>query len=127
MISMGTGQVNAYALNALQDRGVFFVEPGEAVYGGQVVGEYNKESDIVVNLQKAKKLTNMRAAAADKALKIAPAVKMSLEEYLEFIEQDELVEITPQSIRIRKMILDENERRRAQSKLKKQAGWGTGY
>ncbi len=122
MISMGTGQVNAYALNALQDRGVFFVEPGEAVYAGQVVGEYNKEGDIVVNLQKAKKLTNMRAAAADKALKIAPPVKMSLEEYLEFIEQDELVEITPQSIRIRKMILDENERKRARSQLKKQAG-----
>ncbi|MHB2155112.1 translational GTPase TypA [Calditrichota bacterium GD2] len=122
MISMGTGQVNAYALNALQDRGLFFVEPGEEVYTGQVVGEYNKEGDIVVNLQKAKKLTNMRAAAADKALKIAPAVKMSLEEYLEFIEQDELVEITPQSIRIRKMILDEIERRRVQSKLKKQAG-----
>ncbi|WP_456405860.1 translational GTPase TypA [Caldithrix abyssi] len=122
MISMGTGQVNAYALNALQDRGLFFVEPGEEVYTGQVVGEYNKEGDIVVNLQKAKKLTNMRAAAADKALKIAPAVKMSLEEYLEFIEQDELVEITPESIRIRKMILDEIERRRVQSRLKKQAG-----
>ncbi len=122
MISMGTGTVNAYALNALQDRGFFFVEPGEEVYTGQVVGAYNKEGDIVVNLQKAKKLTNMRAAAADKALKIAPAIKMSLEEYLEFIEQDELVEITPKSIRLRKIILDENERRRAASQLKKQAG-----
>jgi GTP-binding protein len=122
MISMGTGTVNAYALDALQDRGRFFVKPGEEVYAGQVVGEYNKEGDIVVNLQKAKKLTNMRAAAADKALKIAPALELSLEEYLEFIEDDELVEITPKSIRIRKTILDEQKRRRAFSQLKKQAG-----
>ena len=113
MISMGTGTVNAYALDALQDRGRFFVRPGEEVYAGQVVGEYNKEGDIVVNLQKAKKLTNMRAAAADKALKIAPPLELSLEEYLEFIDDDELVEITPKSIRIRKMILDEQKRRRA--------------
>ncbi len=113
MISMGTGTVSAYALDALQDRGRFFVRPGEEVYAGQVVGEYNKEGDIVVNLQKTKKLTNMRAAAADRALKIAPPLELSLEEYLEFIEDDELVEITPKSIRVRKMILDENQRRRA--------------
>jgi len=112
LISMGTGPVNAYALDALQDRGKFFVKPGERVYAGQVVGEFNKEGDIVVNLQKAKKLTNMRAAAADRALKIAPALELSLEEYLEFIDDDELVEITPKSIRIRKTILDELRRRR---------------
>ena len=116
MISMGTGPVNTYALDALQDRGNFFVEPGEQVYEGQVVGDYNKEGDIVVNLQKAKKLTNMRAASADRALKIAPAVKMSLEECLEFIQDDELVEITPKSIRLRKTMLDELERRRSYSK-----------
>jgi len=116
MISMGTGPVNTYALDALQDRGNFFVEPGEQVYEGQVVGDYNKEGDIVVNLQKAKKLTNMRAASADRALKIAPAVKMSLEECLEFIQDDELVEITPKSIRLRKTLLDELERRRSYSK-----------
>lgn len=115
MISMGTGQVNAYALDALQDRGNFFCKPGDQVYAGQVVGEYNKEGDIVVNVQKAKKLTNMRASSADKALKLAPPIQFSLEEYLEFIEDDELVEITPKSIRIRKTILDELERRRANS------------
>ncbi|HHJ52346.1 MAG TPA: translational GTPase TypA [Caldithrix abyssi] len=113
LISMGTGKVNGYALDALQDRGIFFVDPGEDVYAGQVVGAYNKEGDIVVNLQKAKKLTNMRAAHADRSLKIAPAVKMSLEECLEFIDEDELVEITPKAIRLRKTILDELERRRA--------------
>ncbi len=115
MISMGDGAVNGYALNALQDRGRFFVSPGEQIYTGQVVGEYNKEGNIVVNLQKAKKLTNMRAASADKALKIAPTVKLSLEECLEFIDDDELVEITPKAIRMRKIILDEAQRRRANS------------
>ncbi|NOX88417.1 MAG: translational GTPase TypA [Calditrichaeota bacterium] len=115
MISMGDGPVNGYALNALQDRGRFFVSPGEQIYTGQVVGEYNKEGNIVVNLQKAKKLTNMRAASADKALKIAPTVKLSLEECLEFIDDDELVEITPKAIRMRKIILDEAQRRRANS------------
>jgi len=113
LISMSSGPVNTYALDALQDRGIFFVEPNEPVYAGQVVGAYNKEGDIVVNLQKAKKLTNMRASHADRSLKIAPAVKMSLEENLEFIDDDELVEITPKAIRIRKTILDELERRRS--------------
>jgi len=112
MISMGNGPVNNYALDALQDRGKFFVKPGEDVYAGQVVGEYNKEGDIVVNLQKAKKLTNMRAASADRALKIAPPIDMSMEECLEFIDDDELVEITPKAIRIRKIILNELDRRR---------------
>ena len=112
MISMGNGPVNNYALDALQDRGKFFVKPGEDVYAGQVVGEYNKEGDIVVNLQKAKKLTNMRAASADRALKITPPIDMSMEECLEFIDDDELVEITPKAIRIRKIILNELDRRR---------------
>ena len=115
LVSMGTGQVNAYALNNLQDRGYFFVPPGVQVYAGQVVGEYNKEGEVVVNLQKAKKLTNMRAAGSDKALKVAPHVEMTLEESLEFIADDELVEITPKSIRIRKAVLDELERRRLHS------------
>jgi len=116
MISMAAGPVNSYALDALQDRGNFFVDPGDQVYAGQVVGDYNKESDIVVNVQKAKKLTNMRTSSADRALKIAPAIKMSLEECLEFIQDDELVEITPNSMRLRKTVLDELERRRISSK-----------
>ena len=120
MISLGQGPVVPYAVDALQDRGYFIVDPGENVYIGQVVGSYNKDSDITVNLQKSKKLTNMRASGSDRSMKITPAVKMSLEECLEFIDDDELVEITPKSIRIRKILLDENERRRAQSaKLKK--------
>jgi GTP-binding protein len=114
MISMGTGPVNAYALDNLHDRGTFFVKQGENIYTGQVVGEYNKEGDIVVNLQKAKKLSNMRASGSDKALKVVPPVIMSLEENLEFIAEDELVEVTPKSIRLRKTILDELDRRRAQ-------------
>jgi len=112
MISMGKGSVNAYALDSLQDRGKFFVKPGDQVYPGQIVGEFNKEGNLSVNLQKAKKLTNMRAASSDRALKIAPALEMSLEECLEYIEDDELVEITPKSIRLRKTILDELKRRR---------------
>jgi GTP-binding protein len=119
MISMGGGPVNGYAVDNLQDRGLFFVKPGDNIYTGQIVGDYNKDTDIVVNLQKSKKLTNMRASGADKALKIAPPVEFSLEEYLEYIDDDELVEITPKSIRMRKIILDENERKRANnSKLK---------
>jgi GTP-binding protein len=121
MISMGQGQVVPYAVDALQDRGQFFIDPGVDVYMGQIVGSYNKEGDLVVNLQKAKKLTNMRAAGSDRSMKIAPALKMSLEEYLEFISDDELVEVTPKNIRIRKIILDENERRRTESQKKKSA------
>lgn len=119
MISMGQGQVIPYAVDALQDRGQFFVDPGVDVYAGQIIGTYNKEGDIVVNVQKAKKLSNMRASGSDRSMKIAPAIKMSLEEYLEFIGDDELVEITPENIRIRKTILDENARKRAESQKKK--------
>ena len=101
-------------LSLLQDRGRFFVEPGERVYVGQVIGESAREGDMLVNPQRSKKLTNMRAAASDRALKLAPAVKMSLEECLEYLNADELVELTPKSIRLRKTVLDENARRRAQ-------------
>ncbi len=112
LISMGEGTVTAYALDGLQDRGKFFVEPGEKVYTGQIVGEHTKSNDIEVNVQRGKKLTNMRAAGADKAAKIAPAIKFSLEEALEFIADDELVEVTPKSIRMRKLYLDPHERKR---------------
>jgi GTP-binding protein len=115
LISMGQGQVIPFAVDALQDRGQFYVDPGVDVYTGQIVGSNNKDADIVVNVQKAKKLSNMRASGSDRSMKIAPAIKMSLEENLEFISDDELVEVTPKSIRIRKMILDENGRRRAES------------
>ncbi len=113
LISMQEGEVVAYALDQLQSRGRFFVSPGDRVYEGQVVGENNKEGDIVVNAQKTKKLTNMRASGSDDAIRLTPPVIFSLEEALEFINEDELVEITPKSIRIRKTVLNENERKKA--------------
>ncbi len=117
LISMGTGPVVPYALFKLQDRGIFFVEPNVDVYGGQVIGESNKQGDLVVNVQKSKQLTNFRASGSDESIILTPAKKMSLEECLEYIEKDEYVEVTPQSIRIRKIYLDENERKRMASKM----------
>ena len=109
---MHEGQSTSYAIDSLQDRGEFFINPGDVVYRGQIVGEYNKDNDIEVHVQRGKKLTNMRASGSDKAAKIAPAIKFSLEESLEYIKDDELVEVTPKSIRMRKLHLDPNERRR---------------
>ena len=113
LISMETGQSYPYAIDKLQDRGSFFIEPGENVYAGQVIGVHIRQDDLVVNVCKSKKLTNMRASGSDEKLRIAPAIKMSLEEYMEFIGKDEYLEITPQSLRLRKIILDETERKRA--------------
>jgi GTP-binding protein len=113
MISNVAANVNAYALNTLQERGVLFVEPGEPVYEGQVVGEHCREDDIVVNPTKAKKLSNMRTTSSDENIILKPARKMTLEQALEYIEEDELVEATPTSIRLRKDLLTENERKRA--------------
>ncbi len=112
LISMHDGPSTAYAINSLQDRGKFFTEPGDEVYRGQIMGEYNKDNDIEVHVQRGKKLTNMRASGSDKAIKIAPATKFTLEESLEYIKDDELVEVTPKSIRMRKLYLDPNERKR---------------
>ncbi len=118
LLSMQTGEVVAYALDNLQSRGRFFVSPGQRVYEGQIVGENNKEGDIVVNVQKSKKLTNMRAAGSEDAIRLTPPVIFSLEEALEFINEDELVEVTPKSIRLRKIILNENERKKAMLRMK---------
>ncbi len=112
MIATNTGQVTAYALDALYDRGIFFVEPGEQVYEGQVVGEHCKENDIPVNVVRTKQLTNIRAAGKDDAAKVRPARIMSLEVAMEYIQEDELVEICPGSIRIRKRMLKEMDRKR---------------
>ena len=112
MIAMATGQVTAYALDGLYDRGVFFVKPGEQVYEGQVVGEHCMEDDITVNPAKGKQLTNIRTHSKDEAARIRPPREMPLEAALEYIQDDELVEITPNSIRLRKRLLKENERRR---------------
>lgn len=113
LIAMEAGTAYAYAIDKLQDRGRFFIFPQEDVYAGQVVGENAKDSDIVVNVTKSKKLTNMRASGADDKARIVPPVVFSLEEALEYIKEDEYVEVTPNHIRLRKIILDENERKRA--------------
>ena len=107
---------SAYSLNKLQDRGRFFIEPNDPVYAGQVIGEHIRQSDLVVNVCKSKKLSNMRAAGSDEKLILAPAIKYSLEQYMEFIAKDEYLEITPQSLRVRKIILDETERKRAEKR-----------
>jgi GTP-binding protein len=112
IIAMETGTAIAYSIDKLQDRGKFFVNPGEEIYTGQVIGENNKQEDLVVNLTKTKKLSNVRASGSDDKMVIAPAIKFSMEEALEYIAEDEYVEFTPAHIRMRKVILDENERKR---------------
>lgn len=112
IIAMETGTTFAYALNNLQSRGRFFVAPQEEVYAGQVVGEHTKEGDLVVNVTKSKKLTNMRASGSDDKVSLAPPVVFSLEDALEYIKADEYVEVTPNHTRMRKIHLDENERKR---------------
>ena len=113
LIAMEAGTAYAYALDKLQDRGKFFIDPQEEVYAGQVVGENAKEGDIVINVTKSKKLTNMRTKSSDEKACLPPPIRMSLEEALEYIKEDEYVEVTPHAMRIRKIILDELERKRA--------------
>ena len=112
LISMDPGTSLAYSLNNLQPRGILFIAPGIDVYTGMIVGEHSRENDLVVNVCKGKKLTNMRASGSDDSVKLAPPKDFTLELALEYIEDDELVEITPESIRLRKKYLDENERKR---------------
>ena len=112
LVSLETGDAIAYSMNKLLDRGRFFVEPGEEIYGGQVVGEHTRERDLNVNICKTKKLTNVRAAGSDEKIILPPAIKFSLEEALEYIQEDELVEVTPHFMRIRKTMLDPLERKR---------------
>lgn len=116
IVSMGEGPAVAFAIDGLQDRGRFFVAPGDVLYKGQVIGESSKEGDIEVNAQKAKQLTNLRASGSDRKMRIAPPVLFSLEECLEHINGDEYVEITPNHIRMRKSLLDENARKQARKK-----------
>jgi GTP-binding protein len=112
LISIETGNSIAYALHKLQDRGKFFVDPGVEIYEGQVVGEHSRSGDLGLNISKTKKLTNMRATGSDEKMKIAPAINFSLEEALEYIQEDEYVEVTPKNIRLRKIILNETTRKR---------------
>jgi GTP-binding protein len=113
LIAMETGTAYAYAIDKLRDRGLFFVESQQEVYAGQVVGEHCRAGDLTVNVTKSKKLTNMRASGSDEKVKLTPPVRFSLEEALEYIQEDEYVEITPESIRLRKILLSEHNRKRA--------------
>jgi GTP-binding protein len=113
LIAMETGTAYAYAMDKLRDRGFFFIDSQEEVYAGEVVGEHCRAGDLVVNVTKSKKLTNMRASGSDEKVKLPPPKVYSLEEALEYIQEDEYVEITPDSIRLRKILLSEHDRKRA--------------
>ena len=117
LIAMETGPGTAYTIDKMQDRGEFFVEPGEEVYAGQVIGEHTRPNDLTINIQKGKKLTNMRASGTDDNAKIIPKRQFSLEEAMEYIQKDEYLEVTPKSVRMRKILLDENERLRYAKKV----------
>ncbi|KAA9332183.1 translational GTPase TypA [Hymenobacter busanensis] len=117
LISMDTGAGTAYTIDKMQDRGEFFVDPGEEVYAGQVIGEHTRPNDLTINIQKGKKLTNMRASGSDENVKIVPKRQFSLEDAMEYIQKDEYLEVTPKSIRMRKILLDENERLRSAKKI----------
>ena len=117
LIAMEQGEAIPYSLHNMQDRGKFFIDPSDPVYEGQVIGEHSRGGDLVINVTKTKKLTNIRASGSDEKMRIAPAVKFSLEEALEYIQSDEYVEVTPKSIRLRKINLTENDRKREKNKV----------
>ena len=112
LIALETGTAIAYSINKMQDRGRFFVNPGEEVYAGQVVGENTRQDDLTLNITQTKKLTNMRASGSDEKTSIAPAIKFSLEEAMEYIRTDEYLEVTPKFMRLRKILLNEHDRKR---------------
>jgi GTP-binding protein len=116
LVSMDTGEATSYALNMAQERGRLMIEPGDQVYVGMIVGENARESDIPVNPVKEKKLTNMRSQGDGKGIQLSPPLKLSLERALEYIDVDEYVEATPKNLRLRKKILDENQRKRSEKK-----------
>jgi len=121
LIAKQAGSATAYSIDKLQDRGRFFIDPGQEVYAGQMIGEHIKPGDLVVNCVEGKKLTNMRASGSDDSVKIIPKVLMTLEECMEYIQQDECIEVTPQNIRLRKIILDEELRKKQQKSMKAEA------
>jgi len=116
LISKEKGPAVAFSIDRLQDRGKYFVEPGDEIYPGQIIGEHIRPDDLVINICTEKKLTNMRASGSEEKMRIAPKTKFSLEEAMEYIQKDELVEVTPKHIRMRKIVLDENERKRSEKK-----------
>jgi GTP-binding protein len=118
LVSVETGKALTYSLETLQARGKLFVEHGQEIYNGQIVGQNSRDNDLGVNPTKGKKLDNMRASGKDETIALVPPVKFTLEQALEYIQEDELCEVTPKSIRLRKKILDESERTRAAKKAK---------
>jgi GTP-binding protein len=124
LISKTTERTTAYSIDKLQDRGRFFIDPNDEVYAGQIIAEHIKPGDLVVNATEAKKLTNHRASGSDDASKAAPKIQMTLEECMEYIQQDECIEVTPKHIRMRKVILDEEERKKQQKSMKMEAANG---
>ncbi len=118
LISQQGGSATAYSIDKLQDRGAFFIDPGEEIYGGQIIGEHIRPGDLVINVVKGKKLTNMRASGSDDNAKITPKTQFSMEECMEYIQQDESIEITPKAMRMRKNLLDEEDRKKVQKQLK---------
>src|SRR5205085_12129293 len=121
LISKNQDKTTAYSIDKLQDRGSFFVDPGEEVYTGQIIAEHIKPGDLVVNATEPKKLTNHRASGSDDASRAAPKILMTLEECMEYIQQDECIEVTPKSIRMRKVILNEDERKRVSKSMGQEA------
>ncbi len=121
LITKNNGTTTAYSIDKLQDRGSFFVDPGEEVYVGQIIAEHIKPGDLIVNATEGKKLTNMRASGSDDSVRIVPKIQMTLEECMEYIQQDECIEVTPKNIRLRKTILDEEERKKFQKRLSTEA------
>ena len=117
LLSKETGTSTPYSIDRMQDRGFFFIDAGEQIYGGQIIGQHIRPDDLVINLCEAKKLTNMRASGSDDNVRIAPKTNFSLEEAMEYIEKDEYLEITPKSLRMRKIYLDDNERKRNAKKM----------
>ena len=119
LISTDTGEAVAYAIFNLQDRGIMFINPGDKVYAGMIVGEHSRDNDLEINVLKEKQLTNVRSKAADEAIRLVPPLKMTLETMISYIQDDELLEVTPKSLRLRKAELDTNERKKASRAAKK--------
>ena len=121
LIAKNAGASTGYSIDKLQDRGAFFIDPGQELYSGQIIGEHIKPGDLVINVTEGKKLTNMRASGSDDSVRIVPKIQMTLEECMEYIQQDECIEVTPQNIRLRKIMLDEEDRKKFQKMIKAEA------
>jgi GTP-binding protein len=121
LLAKENGSSTGYSLDKLQDRGSFFIDPGEEIYAGQIIGEHIKPGDLVVQITEGKKLTNMRASGSDAATNIAPKIQLTLEECMEYIQHDECIEVTPNFIRMRKTILNEEERKKQAKSMKAEA------